>query len=171
MIQVYYGNGKGKTTAALGQVIRAHGAGIKCAIIYFDKGGEDYNERGILNKLGIKYFAYGRNRRRENGTFDFSINAEDAEGAVNAMNKLREIDSQYDLIVLDEVLNAIRLKMMNLIELTDYTDKEMPKNLELILTGQGLPDEILQRADLVTEMKLHKHYMYSGTKARNGIEY
>lgn len=170
-VQVYHGQGKGKTTAALGAAIRAFGNGKKVALIYFDKGGDDYNERKVLDKLGIPYFSFGRNRRRENGTFDFSMIPEDLEMAKESMAKLEEIDEEFDLIVLDEVLNAIRLKMMSVNDLLDYLTMRKPQNLELILTGQGLPDEIKDKADLITEMKLDKHYMYSGTPAREGIEW
>jgi cob(I)alamin adenosyltransferase len=171
LIQVYYGDGKGKTTAALGQAIRAFGNGKKVGLIYFDKGGDDYNERKVLDKLGIPYFSFGRNRRRDNGTFDFSFLPDDLEMAKESMAILREIDEEFDLIVLDEVLNCIRLKMMEAGEIVDYIKTEKPKNLELILTGRGLSDEIKEIADLITEMKLHKHYMYNGVPAREGIEW
>lgn len=171
LIQIYYGEGKGKTTAALGQVIRSHGNGKKVALMYFDKGGDDYNERRVLESCGISYFAFGRNRRRQNGTFDFSITQEDCDMAQEAMTTLRAIHNQYDLIVLDEVLNVIRLNMMSVDDLVSYLDTEKPQTLELILTGQGLPDALKERADLITEMKLHKHYMYAGVPAREGIEW
>jgi len=170
-IQIYHGQGKGKTTAALGQAIRAFGNDKKVAFIYFDKGGDDYNERKVLDKLGIPYFSFGRNRRRENGTFDFSMTPDDLTMAQQSMAMLDKIDEDFDLIVLDEVLNAIRLNMMGVKDLTDYLTTRKPQNLELIITGQGLPDEIKEKADLITEMRLDKHYMYSGTPAREGIEW
>ncbi len=171
MIQVYYGDGKGKTTASLGLAIRALGSGKKVAIIFFDKGGENYNERKILDKLGIAYFSYGRDRRLANGRFDFSLKHEDLQMAKESMAKLLEIHHNYDLIILDEVLNVVRLKMMPLEELLDYLDNQMPKILELILTGRGLWPEISERADLVTEMKMIKHYFQKNLPAREGIEY
>jgi len=171
MIQVYYGDGKGKTTASLGLAIRALGSGKKVAIIFFDKGGTNYNERKILDKLGITYFSYGRDRRLENGRFDFSLKPEDLEMAQKSMAKLKEIHHNYDLIILDEVLNAVRLKMMPLEALLDYLDDKKPKDLELVLTGRGLWPEISERADLVTEMKMVKHYFEKQTPARAGIEF
>ncbi len=170
LVQVYYGDGKGKTTAALGQAIRAFGNGKRVALIYFDKGGNNYNERSVLEKLGIPYFSFGRDRRSADGSFDFSLRQEDIDMAVQSMAKLREIGDQYDLIVLDEVLNAIRLQMMSADDLLRYLD-EKPKHLEIILTGRGLPPEIAQRADLITEIKLEKHYFEKGVGAREGIEY
>lgn len=165
------GDGKGKTTAALGLSIRALGSGKKVAIIFFDKGGSNYNERKILDSLGIVYFSYGRDRRLANGRFDFSLRPEDLEMAQNSMAKLLEIHHDYDLIVLDEILNAIRLKMMTLEELLNYLDNLMPKNLELVLTGRGIWPEIEERADLISEIKMIKHYFQKNLPAREGIEY
>jgi len=171
LIQVYFGEGKGKTTAALGQALRAYGNGKRVAFIYFDKGGDDYNERMVLDELGIPYFSFGRNRRRENGTFDFSVSQEDIQMAQDSLDLLYKIQNDFDLIVLDEILNAIRLKMMEVNTLVEYIDNNKPESLELILTGQGLPAILQERAHLITEMKLHKHYMYDGVPAREGIEW
>ncbi|OGY44643.1 MAG: hypothetical protein A3B89_04125 [Candidatus Buchananbacteria bacterium RIFCSPHIGHO2_02_FULL_40_13] len=171
MIQIYFGDGKGKTTAALGLSMRAFGHGQKVAIIFFDKGGNDYNERRVLEKLGIDYFSFGRDRRLIEGIFDFSLKYQDLEMAQKSMAKLREIHNDYDLIVLDEVLNAVRLQMMPLQGLLDYLDKELPKNLELVLTGRGQFAELEERADLVSEMKMIKHYFQKNLPARKGIEY
>ena len=171
MIQIYFGDGKGKTTAALGLAMRAFGQGQKVAIIFFDKGGHDYNERKVLEKLGIDYFSFGRDRRLIEGIFDFSLKNEDLLMAEKSLAKLKEIHNNYDLIVLDEVLNAIRLKMMPLAELVGYLDKELPKNLELVLTGRGRFAELEERADLVSEMRMIKHYFQKNLPAREGIEY
>lgn len=170
-IQVYYGDGKGKTTAALGQALRAFGAGKKVALIYFDKGGSHYNERSVLDILKIPYFVFGRDRIDAEGKFDFSVIDEDLKMAADAMEKLKRIDKEFDLIVLDEVLNAIKLEMMDVNVLTEYLDTQKPQNLEIILTGRGLPPEIEERADLITEMKLVKHYFYKGVGSREGIEW
>lgn len=169
-VQVYYGDGKGKTTAALGQALRAFGAGKKVALIYFDKGGSHYNERSVLNTLGIPYFVFGRDRIDSAGKFDFSVTQMDTQMAADAMEQLKKIDKEFDLIVLDEVLNAIKLKMMNVGVLEKYLTQK-PQNLEVILTGRGLPPEIEQLADLITEMKLVKHYFYKGVGSREGIEW
>lgn len=169
-VQVYYGDGKGKTTAALGQAIRAFGNGRRVAFIYFDKGGENYNERKVLDQLGIKYYSFGRDRRSPDGGFDFSLREEDVMMARQSLAKLKEIENDYDLIVLDEVLNAIRLKMMTEDDLIRYLENK-PAQLELVLTGRGLPGALRERADLVTEMKLEKHYFDQGLGAREGIEY
>ncbi|NCN07577.1 cob(I)yrinic acid a,c-diamide adenosyltransferase [Candidatus Falkowbacteria bacterium] len=171
MIQVYYGDGKGKTTASLGLVLRAKGFGSKVAIIFFDKGGDNYNERKILEDLGIDYFSFGRDRRSSDGRFDFSLESEDLDMAQQSMAKLLDIQHNYDLIVLDEVLNAVRLKMLPLVDLLDYLDNSLPQDLELILTGRGLWPEIEARADLITEMRMVKHYFEQKVPARAGIEF
>lgn len=171
MIQVYYGDGKGKTTASLGLAVRAKGYNQKVAIIFFDKGGENYNERKILNQLGIDYFSFGRDRRLANGRFDFSLKDEDLVMAQTSMSKLKEIHHDYDLIILDEVLNVVRLKMMPLAELLDYLDNLLPKGLELVLTGRGIWPEIEERADLISEIKMIKHYFQKEVPARPGIEF
>ncbi len=171
MIQVYYGDGKGKTTASLGLAMRAKGHGQKVAIIFFDKGGDNYNERKVLEKIGIDYFSYGRDRRSSDGQFDFSLKDEDLAMAQSSMSKLIEIQDHYDLIILDEVLNAIRLKMLPLPEMLNYLDALKPPALELILTGRGIWPEIVERADLVTEMKMIKHYFEQKKPARPGIEF
>lgn len=170
-VQVYFGDGKGKTTAALGQALRAFGAGRNVGLIYFDKGGLHYNERTVLDQLDIPYYVFGRDRIDAAGKFDFSVVEEDINMAAEAMDQLKEIDQVFDLIVLDEVLNAIKLKMMDVSVLVDYLDHQKPKELELIITGRGLPPEIQQRSDLITEMKLQKHYFYKGIGSREGIEW
>lgn len=177
-IQVYYGDGKGKTTAALGQALRAFGAGKKVALIYFDKGGSHYNERSVLDTLKIPYYVFGRDRIDAEGKFDFSVIDEDIKMAVDAMELLNNIQGDFDLIVLDEVLNAIKLKMMDVGVLEKYLtprpgseQAQKPQNLEVILTGRGLPAEIEAIADLITEMKLVKHYFYKGVGSREGIEW
>lgn len=170
LVQIYYGDGKGKTTAALGQAIRAHGNGRRVAFIYFDKGGDNYNERRVLEQLAIPYFSYGRDRRSPDGSFDFSLREEDITMARQSLAKLDEIGQQFDLIVLDEALNAIRLGMMTSTDLLAVIERK-PERLELVITGRGLPDDLAARADLVTEMRLVKHYFERQIGAREGIEY
>lgn len=170
LVQIYYGDGKGKTTAALGQAIRAYGNGKRVAFIYFDKGGDNYNERRVLERLGIQYFSHGRDRRGNDGSFDFSLRQEDVEMARQSLAKLDEIGQQFDLIVLDEALNAIRLEMMTSADLLAAIERK-PERLELVITGRGLPDDLAARADLVTEMRLVKHYFERQIGAREGIEY
>ena len=176
MIHIYTGNGKGKTTASLGVMIRTIGAGKKAAVIYFDKGGTHYSERAILDKLSIPYFAYGRDRIDPvTNRFDFSITDADREMGEAGLQKARELveSREYQTIVLDEINSTAALKMIDeekVLELMTQIKKESP-DLEVIFTGRNATDQIKVMADLVIEMKLEKHYFYNGVRAREGIDF
>ncbi len=173
MIHIYTGDGKGKTTAALGLAIRATGAGLKTAIIYFDKGGAHYSERKLLKKIGIDFFASGLDRvDKKTGRFRFGVITEDKKEArrgLAAAGKLLK-SGKYDLVILDEINPAVNLKMLTLEEVLAVI-KGKPRATELVLTGRNAPKEFLELADLRTEMKLVKHYFYKGIRARRGIDY
>ena len=173
-IHVYTGYGKGKTTAALGLAIRALGREKKVAIVYFDKGGLNYGERQILDKLtdGISYHVTGRDRiDTKTGKFIFGVEEMDKQEALKALRIINDLFKEtLDLLILDEVNNAVNLGMLGIEELARLVDNK-PQNLELVLTGRDAHPRILERADLVTEMKLIKHYFYQGVSAREGIEY
>lgn len=167
MIQVYTGCGKGKTTAALGLALRAAGSGLKVYIGQFVKGSS-YGELKALKKIkNIQIEQFGRNcfiRR--------TPRAKDIELAKKGFEKIKKIIAKrlYDVVVLDEISIAIRLKLLELKDIIDII-KKAPKNLELILTGRYAPREILKIADLVSEIKEVKHYFKKGIKARKGIEF
>lgn len=171
-IQIYTGDGKGKTTASLGLAIRAAGYGLKVGIIYFDKGGDYYNEREILDKLKphIEYQAFGL-PRMTGGRFRFDNLPEDIEQAKEA-TKQAEIwmKQNFDLLVLDEINTTVKTELLEEKDILELIDKK-PKNLELILTGRYCPDSVMKKADLITEMKPIKHYADQGLDAREGIEY
>lgn len=175
-IQVYTGDGKGKTTAALGLVIRALGRGKKAAIVYFDKGGDHYGERKILDKLvgaDFQYHVTGAERfDPRSKTFRFGVEAGDKREARRGLRMVEDffMADNLDLLVLDEINSTIALGMLNLEEVLVLLDKK-PASLELLLTGRNADPRILAKADLVTEMKMVKHYFYQGIEAREGIEY
>lgn len=174
-IHIYTGNGKGKTSAALGLALRAAGNGKKVAIIFFDKGGDYYCERKILNKLGknLVWFAYGRQRFYPRmGKFITGTNKIDQQEAEKGLKKISELFLQKNLnvLVLDEIINALNLKMIKLENFLLLLDNK-PKRLEIVLTGRKIPPQLKQRADLITEMKNVKHYLSAGTFARKGIDY
>lgn len=173
LIQVFTGNGKGKTTAATGELIRAVGAGKNVGVVYFDKGGEShYFERDVLRKLGIDLVATGRDRIHPiTGRFDFSIQQIDKEEAARGLQEVqRMFDAEYDLIVMDEINSTTDLGMISVQDVLLLMDKK-PEHTELVLTGRNAPSVFLEKAHLITEMMLHKHYFYSGVKAREGIDY
>ncbi|MBU1131076.1 cob(I)yrinic acid a,c-diamide adenosyltransferase [Patescibacteria group bacterium] len=174
-IHVYTGYGKGKTTAALGLAMRACGRGKKTAIVFFDKGGLNYGERLVLDELKdkIDYYATGRDRiDSPTGKFTLDVEDIDKKEAAKALRIVTGLfnDEVLDLLILDEINNAINLNLINLDEFLQILDNK-PKYLELVLTGRDAHPRILERADLVTEMRLIKHYYYKGTEAREGIEY
>ncbi|MBI2485191.1 cob(I)yrinic acid a,c-diamide adenosyltransferase [Candidatus Uhrbacteria bacterium] len=173
LVSVFTGDGKGKTTAALGTMVRAAGAGKKVAVVYFDKGGEHYSERSLLGRLGIDWYATGRDRIDPvTGRFDFSITEEDRQEARRGLTRLWEwIKSDgYDLAVADEINSTVALGMLDENEVLTAIKKK-PERLELILTGRNAPASFRDAGHLVSVMGLEKHYFYSGVPAREGIDY
>lgn len=173
-IQVYTGDGKGKTTAALGLALRALGNGLKVGIIFFDKGGDYYGERKILDILkdkGLQYKVFGLPRMTKGKGFRFKNEPGDLEAAQKALAQAKTwLNTGLDLLILDEINTTVKtglLKLANVLELLD----RKPKTMELVLTGRYCPEEIVAKADLVTEMKPVKHYIGQGLGARQGIEY
>ena len=168
-IQVYTGNGKGKTTAALGQALRAAGYGFKSYIGQFLKG-QDYGELRAIEKLSplITIVQFGRRG------FVHVIKDPDEEDIRRARKGLKQclkamLSRQYSLIVLDEVNVALDFNLLREKEIHDFLDKK-PEDVEVILTGRYAPESLIRRADLVTEMKEIKHYFSQGVPARKGIE-
>lgn len=173
LIQVFTGNGKGKTTAAIGEAIRAVGAGKRAVFIFFDKGGEHYSERSILHTLGIDWFAYGRDRIDPiTGRFDFSVTDEDRRLGRDGLSKAFDFvrSDKIDLLVLDEINSSADLGILDEDEVLRLLDAK-PDRTELVLTGRNAPQSFIDRAHLVTEMQLRKHYFYSGVRAREGLDY
>jgi len=166
-VQVYTGNGKGKTTAAMGLAVRAAGQGLTVKIVQFMKG-RDTGELASLGKLGIELV------RASESTKFFHIMKDNEKAALrhSACDVLRLIDTwldKADLLILDEALGALTCGVLKLEELMHIMDAR--GGTEVVLTGRNAPDEIVEKADLVTEMREVKHYMNSGVSARKGIEY
>ncbi|MDO8435310.1 MAG: cob(I)yrinic acid a,c-diamide adenosyltransferase [bacterium] len=174
-IHIYTGDGKGKTTAGLGLCIRAMGAGKRCGIIYFDKGGTHYSERGVLDQFKgkIDYFACGLDRIDPiTNEFRFGVTEDDKregeKGLVKAWEWMRS--GIYDVLVLDEINTTTTYRMVNEDDVLKLIDAK-PAALELVLTGRHAPESFRIRAHLVTEMTLVKHYFYDDVKAREGIDF
>ncbi|MCK5338469.1 MAG: cob(I)yrinic acid a,c-diamide adenosyltransferase [Bacteroidales bacterium] len=167
-VQVYTGNGKGKTTAALGLAVRAVGAGMKVFIGQFVKGMH-YSELDVINSNleSITVRQYGRDC--------FIINEptfEDKEAAQDGFERIRQIvhAGKHELVILDELNIAIYYGLISLDEVLRLI-KDKPSHVELVITGRYAPDELLEAADLVTEMKEMRHYYQKGVQARKGIEF
>jgi cob(I)alamin adenosyltransferase len=168
-VQVYTGNGKGKTSAAIGVAVRAAGNGFKSLIVQFMKE-YPYSELESLNKLNewitVKQF----------GKDDFVYKKEtpppeDVKIAKSAIEfvKNQMINNDYDIIVLDEIIVSVYFGLLKINEVVELI-KSKPVEIELILTGRYCPAEIIELADLVTEMKEIKHYYSSGVLSRKGID-
>ena len=169
MVQVYTGNGKGKTSAAFGLALRAIGRGLKVYIIQFIKGGFDYGELYIADKLpNLKLKAFGR------GKFvtEKPPSQEDIKLAEEALELAEEVvkSGEYDIVILDEINVALNLKLIEIEKVVNLI-KNKPKHVELVLTGRYAPEEIIEAADLVTEMREVKHPYNKGFQARKGIEF
>ncbi|MBL7156852.1 MAG: cob(I)yrinic acid a,c-diamide adenosyltransferase [Candidatus Omnitrophica bacterium] len=167
LVQIYTGNGKGKTTAAFGLAIRAAGAGGKVYILQFIKG-KTYSEIRILKKIkNIKIEQCGR------GCFiKKKPDKEDRERARKGLRKAQTniASGRYDLVVLDEVNIALNLGLLETKDVTALI-KQKPSSVELVLTGRYCPRALFKYADLVTEMREVKHPYQKGIKARPGIEF
>jgi cob(I)alamin adenosyltransferase len=166
MIQVYTGNGKGKTTAALGLALRATGAGLKVYIGQFIKSG-DYCEVKALRKIkAIKTEQFGRGcfiRKSPSNT--------DRKLAKDGFARIKKIieGKDYDVVILDEVNVALKVGLLDLKEVLTLL-KNSPKDTELILTGRWAHPQVIKAADLVSEIIEVKHYYRKGIKSSIGIE-
>jgi cob(I)alamin adenosyltransferase len=169
LVQIFTGNGKGKTTAAMGTIIRAAGHGLRILLVSFMKGDYDYGEYNTLAKIpNVEVSSYGFRHLIDPS----NVKPEEKEQAEMALAKAREAvaSRKYDLVVLDEVNVALGY---NLIELNEVIRliKDKPSDVELILTGRYADNRLIEMADLVTEMVKVKHPFDRGIQARKGIEY
>lgn len=166
-VQVYTGNGKGKTTAALGLALRATGAGLPVFIAQFVKG-MDYSELTALGRFSdlITLKQYGRD------CFIYQKpSCEDIAAARHGFEEVRQVicSGSYPLVILDEANIATYYNLFSVDELLALIDAR-PDNVELVITGRYADERVLQKADLVTEMREVKHYFQDGVQARAGIE-
>lgn len=166
-VHVYTGDGKGKTTAAIGLAVRAVGAGFNVFIAQFIKNG-NYSEIKALDKFSdsitVKQFGLGHFIR---GT----VSVEDLNVAQIGIKEMESVISSgdYKVVILDEANVAVKLGLFSVEELL-YIINNKPADVELIITGRDANQELIKRADLVTEMKEVKHYFKKGIIARIGIE-
>ena len=169
LVHVLTGNGKGKTTAALGAILRALGHGLRVYIVFFMKGDYPYGEFSTLRKLpNVDMASFGFRCL----TDPSNVKPEEIEQAKLALVAAREavLSGNYDLVVLDEVNVALGLNLIELDEVVKLI-RDKPSDIELILTGRYADTKLIELADLVTEMVKVKHPFDKGIKARKGIEY
>ena len=166
-VQVYTGDGKGKTTAALGLIVRARGAGLRVYLGQFIKKGDFSEIKALRNhfpKVTVEQHGLGRFVKGE-------PSAEDLAAAATGLQKLRDAMGcgDYDVVIADEANSAVSAGLFSAQDLVALID-DKPANVELVLTGRNADRLVIDRADLVTEMKNVKHYKDDGVAARPGIE-
>ncbi len=169
LVQVYTGDGKGKSTAAFGLALRAMGRGLKVKIIQFLKGNTRYGEIIALKQFpAIDVVQFG------SPEFVNPLNPreEDRKMAQDALAHAREalLSEQYDLVIIDEINVAAKLGLISVDDILALI-KDKPKRIELVLTGRDADPRVIEAADLVTQMTLIKHPYEKGISARYGIEY
>lgn len=167
---LYTGNGKGKTTAALGLALRAAGAGLRTLMIQFMKG-QHYSELDAVKMLDghIVIEQYGSPDFCRPGDGDISEHYRNAQrGVARAREALHE--EGFSIIILDEIVTALLFKLLTLEEIIELI-RAKPSGRELVLTGRGAPEKLFEHCDLVTEMREIRHYYESGVPARAGIEH
>jgi cob(I)alamin adenosyltransferase len=167
-VQVYTGNGKGKTTAAIGLAVRAAGAGLKVFIGQFIKM-RDYSEIKALKErfsdlITLEQFGTG-------GFIGGKVFPEHIQAAGKGLKRIKElmISGKYDVVICDEVNVAVSLGLLSVEDLLELIALK-PENIEMVFTGRGADPKMIEAADLVTEMTEIKHYYKKGVNARTGIE-
>ena len=170
MVQVYTGDGKGKTTAAFGLALRAAGCNMHVVIIQFMKVSGHYAEDEGIRRLGetVEHYCFGNPgwvKKGEGSEADYAQ-------AKAGMDKAREAlqDPDVDIVILDEINNALYFELVTEAEVLELMKNKLP-NIELLMTGRNAPDAIMEAADLVTEMREVKHYYTKGVPVRRGSEF
>lgn len=176
LIQVYTGNGKGKTTAALGTALRAVAEGMRVAIVHFDKGGAHYSERSLIAARfpEVELHATGLDRIDPvTNRFRFGVTPEDQAEAERGLALVRDLfkrSAPPDVVILDEINTTVTLGMLAEAAALEVL-RDKPADTELILTGRTAPESFKEMADLVSDVNLVKHYFYRGVPARYGLDY
>ncbi len=171
LIIILTGNGKGKTTAAMGQALRAVGHGLKVLMLQFIKGTWDYGELESIKKLDpdFKIRALGKGFIRSKS----KLNDNEALENINqswAQAEDEIVSDKYDMVILDEINYVIDFGLLPVDKMLTLLDKK-PERLHIILTGRNAHEKVIERADLVTEMMEIKHHYTQGIKAQKGIEF
>ena len=173
LVQIYTGEGKGKTSAAIGQAIRARGRGLRILFVQFLKGEEGSGEITVLEKLGVKVVCKGE---KDKWFFPDRLKEDEKKRIrlewTHFLDEISRqvIEEKYDLVILDEINVVLYYELIDKNRLIDFIRKK-PTSLEIILTGRHASPELIEFAHLVSEIKSIKHPFDAGIKARKGIEY
>ena len=171
LIIVHTGAGKGKSSSAFGMILRCVAHGLPCAVVQFIKGAWDTGERRLLTgHFGelCQFYAMG-----EGFTWETQDRARDIAAARAGWEKAKELiaDERLRMVVLDEINIALRYDYLDIAEVVDFLKTKKPPMTHVVLTGRNAKDELIEIADLVTEMTLVKHPFRSGIKAQAGVEF
>jgi len=172
LVIVYTGGGKGKTSAALGLVLRAVGYNHKVCMVQFVKGSWHYGELDSAKRLAPEFEMITAGKGFV-GILDDKSPREDHVKAANdtlMISREKIASGKFDVVILDEINYAIQLELLKLDDVIDLI-KSKPAELDLVLTGNHAAKEVIELADLVTEMKEIKHPFKSGLKAKKGIDF
>ena len=168
-IHIYYGNGKGKTAAAVGQIVRAAGSGLRVLVFQFLKDNSS-SERVILEQIPNITCLPGREKIKFFNQMNGEERAELKHYNTKALDEIVKFCSPFDVLFLDEILCAVQLGLLNEDKLLRFLEQK-PRGLEIIMTGHDVSERMLGIADYVTEMMKIKHPFDQGLSAREGIEY
>ncbi len=171
LIVVHTGKGKGKSSAAFGMIFRCIAHDMKCAVVQFIKGGMECGERDLItSRFGdvCEFHTMG-----EGFTWETQDRTRDVEMAQAAWEKSKELirDPANTMVLLDEINIAIRYDYLDVNDVVAFLENEKPEMTHVVLTGRNAKDELIEAADLVTEMELIKHPFRAGIKAQRGVEY
>ena len=171
LIVVHTGKGKGKSTAAFGMIFRCIAHGMPCAVVQFIKGGMSTGERDLLLDRFTDLCQF--HTMGEGFTWETQDKSRDIEMARAAWEKAKELirDERNRMVLLDEVNIALRYDYLDVAEVVAFLRDEKPPMTHVVCTGRNAKDELIEAADLVTEMELVKHPFRSGIKAQIGVEY
>ena len=171
LIIVHTGKGKGKSTSAFGMIFRCIAHELPCAVVQFIKGGMDTGERNLINAHFpdlCQFFTMG-----EGFTWETQDKERDIAAATAAWKKAKELmrDERNQMVLLDEINIALRYGYIDLVEVMQFLENEKPPMTHVVLTGRNAAGDLIEMADLVTEMALVKHPFRSGIKAQIGVEF
>ncbi|MEM7744929.1 MAG: cob(I)yrinic acid a,c-diamide adenosyltransferase [Pseudomonadota bacterium] len=170
LIIVHTGKGKGKSTAAFGMIFRQIAHGMPCAVVQYIKGGMSTGERDLITQNHSDICEF--HTMGEGFTWETQDKARDMEMARAAWEKSKElIRSGKSMVLLDEINIALRYDYIPIDEVVAFLTEEKPDMTHVVLTGRNAKDELIEIADLVTEMELVKHPFRSGIKAQQGVEF
>ena len=171
LVIVHTGKGKGKSSAAFGMIFRCIAHDMSCAVVQFIKGGMDTGERNLITKYHSDLCAFYT--MGEGFTWETQDRDRDIEMAGKAWEKAKELirDEHVKMVLLDEINIALRYGYIDVQEVVAFLENEKPEMTHVVLTGRNASEELMEMADLVTEMSLVKHPFRAGIKAQIGVEF